>query len=271
MSIPFSLSEAGFEGSRSLVSGLHNVALQTDNGGRAPTSSSDDSDGADVVRGAAARAEAPLAAPRLTDRADSLPQVEQRPQFSPSAMAYPSPPHMHGPIVAVSCYTCFADLAHGPRGVEAQRSFWTFRLNLNDGTLTLLSAVPKGFAHNPVRQRPAQAFLDQNPQAQRHPHPDPAPQAFTRCHPSLNVVYSCTESVRHEGQVPLPWPSDVPPLPSPPSPSPPSPLSLSSLLHLLCSLLLLVHPCRTPLPLLAPLPLRPHRSSRCSSTRGAAS
>lgn len=187
MSIPFSLSEAGFEGSRSLVSGLHNVALQTDNGGRAPTSSSDDSDGADVVRGAAARAEAPLAAPRLTDRADSLPQVEQRPQFSPSAMAYPSPPHMHGPIVAVSCYTCFADLAHGPRGVEAQRSFWTFRLNLNDGTLTLLSAVPKGFAHNPVRQRPAQAFLDRpNATLTRTPHP----------RPSLGATRASTSSTR---------------------------------------------------------------------------
>jgi len=91
-----------------------------------------------------------------------------------AAMSYPPPPHKHGPIVIVSSYTQFSDLAHGPRGKEATRSLRTYRLNISDGTLTLLSAVPEGFAHNP---------------------------AFTRSHPTLNVAYACTESVLQEGQI----------------------------------------------------------------------
>ena len=50
----------------------------------------------------------------------------------------------------------------------------SYRLNMLDGSLTLLSAVPEGAMHNP---------------------------AFSRRHPSLNVVYACTESVKQEGQV----------------------------------------------------------------------
>lgn len=91
-----------------------------------------------------------------------------------AACSWPPPPHTYGPIVVVSSYTCFDDLAHGPRGTQAQRAMHTYRLNMLDGSLTLLSAVPEGLLHNP---------------------------AFSRRHPSLNVVYACTESVKQEGQV----------------------------------------------------------------------
>jgi 6-phosphogluconolactonase (cycloisomerase 2 family) len=91
-----------------------------------------------------------------------------------AAQSHPPPPHKHGPIVIVSSYTQFSDLAHGPRGVEAQRGLLSYRLNISDGTLTLLSATPEGMIHNP---------------------------AFTRRHPRLPVVYACTESVGKDGQV----------------------------------------------------------------------
>ena len=91
-----------------------------------------------------------------------------------AALAYPPPPHKNGPLVMVCSYTEFSDLAHGPRGTPAERAVRTYRLDLIDGSLTLLSALPKGFAHNP---------------------------AFCRKHPHLNVVYSCTESVKQDGQV----------------------------------------------------------------------
>jgi len=91
-----------------------------------------------------------------------------------AALSYPPAPHKHGPIVMVSSYTEFSDLAHGPRGTQARRALRTYRLDLVDGSLTLLSAVPEGMLHNP---------------------------AFCRRHPTLNVVYACTESVKLDGQV----------------------------------------------------------------------
>ena len=91
-----------------------------------------------------------------------------------AALSYPPPPHKHGPIVMVCSYTEFSDLAHGPRGTQASRAIRSYRLDLTDGTLTLLSALPEGLLHNP---------------------------AFCRRHPSLNVVYACTESVQQDGQV----------------------------------------------------------------------
>lgn len=91
-----------------------------------------------------------------------------------SAMSFPQPPHKSGPIVVVSSYTNFHDLAHGPRGTEAARGLRTYRLNVCDGSLTLLSAIAEGEIPNP---------------------------AFTRCHPQLNVFYTCTESVKEEGEV----------------------------------------------------------------------
>ncbi|KAL1522057.1 hypothetical protein AB1Y20_021701 [Prymnesium parvum] len=91
-----------------------------------------------------------------------------------AARNYPPPPHKYGPIVIVASYTNFSDLAHGPRGFEATRAMRTYRLNISDGTLTLLSAVPEGMMHNP---------------------------AFCRRHPKLPVIYACTESVQEEGQI----------------------------------------------------------------------
>jgi len=91
-----------------------------------------------------------------------------------AALSYPPPPHRHGPIVLVCSYTEFGDLAHGPRGTQASRAVRTYRLDMTDGTLTLLSAVPDGMMHNP---------------------------AFCRRHPRLNVVYACTESVKMDGMV----------------------------------------------------------------------
>lgn len=106
---------------------------------------------------------------------DALDESERFSQLMvDAALNFPLPPHKSGPIVIVSSYTRFGNLAHGPRGREAKRGFHTYRLNISDGTLTLLSTVAEGFVENP---------------------------AFTRSHPSLNVVYACTESVLQEGQV----------------------------------------------------------------------
>jgi len=91
-----------------------------------------------------------------------------------ATQSYPAPPHKCGPIVLVCSYTEFSDLAHGPRGTPACRAVRSYRLDLVDGSLTLLSALPQGFVHNP---------------------------AFCRRHPQLNVVYACTESVKQMGQV----------------------------------------------------------------------
>ena len=91
-----------------------------------------------------------------------------------AASTFPPAPHTAGPIVVISSYTQFSDLAHGPRGEEATRAMRSYRLSLVDGSLTLLSVVEEGTMHNP---------------------------AFSRRHPSLNVLYACTESVQQEGQV----------------------------------------------------------------------
>ena len=78
-------------------------------------------------------------------------------------------------IVAVSSYDRFDNLAHGPRGTEAELSLRTFSIDPESGKLTLLS-VTTG-AHNVS-----------NP-------------AFMRIHPSKNVLYACTESVQENGVV----------------------------------------------------------------------
>ena len=136
----------------------------------------DDSNTANHARG--------LMAARLGVRGDSyaygINLLEENPDARLSqlmlgaALSYPPPPHKYGPIVIVSSYTQFSSLAHGPRGTEAMRALRTYRLNILDGSLTLLSMTPEGKFHNP---------------------------AFTRRHPTHNVVYACTESVQQEGQV----------------------------------------------------------------------
>jgi len=79
------------------------------------------------------------------------------------------------PLVIISSYTRFDNLAHGPRGTEAKYSMWTYRLNPVNGQLTLLTVN-------------ADDTTTMNP-------------AFSRIHPTMNVVYACTESVEENGDV----------------------------------------------------------------------
>lgn len=76
-------------------------------------------------------------------------------------------------LVVVSCYTRFDNLAHGPRGTQAKRSLYTFRMDCADGQMLLLS-VTKDKVMNP---------------------------AFSRFHPRENVLYTCTESVAENGTI----------------------------------------------------------------------
>jgi len=140
-----------------------------------PTPSFNDVDDAYPVK-----AEAGMLGVRGDSFVNGLSQLGTSPELTMSnlmvaaALSYPAPPHKHGPIVMVCSYTEFDDLAHGPRGTEATRAVRTYRLDLTDGSLTLLSALPQGDVHNP---------------------------AFCRRHPRLNIVYACTESVKQDGQV----------------------------------------------------------------------
>lgn len=80
-----------------------------------------------------------------------------------------------GCLVVVSSYTQFDNLAHGPKGMEAKNSMWTFRLDEYNGTMALLSVTTgDNDAMNP---------------------------AFSRKHPDMNTIYACTESVSENGQI----------------------------------------------------------------------
>ena len=65
--------------------------------------------------------------------------------------------------------------AHGPRGTEAKHSVYVYRFNPSDGSMCLLNVLgdPKGVI---------------NP-------------AFSRFHPRLNVVYTCTEDIEENGRI----------------------------------------------------------------------
>jgi len=76
-------------------------------------------------------------------------------------------------LLVVSCYTKFDNLAHGPRGTEAKRSLYTFRMDPNDGQMVLL-AVTSDEVMNP---------------------------AFSRFHARRNLLYTCTESVAEAGEI----------------------------------------------------------------------
>jgi len=76
-------------------------------------------------------------------------------------------------LLVVSCYTRFDNLAHGPRGTEARRSLFTYRMDPNDGQMVLLS-VTDDDVMNP---------------------------AFSRFRPDMNLLYTCTESVAELGQI----------------------------------------------------------------------
>eukprot|EP00435_Cladocopium_sp_Y103_P002980 s3953_g1.t1 len=77
-------------------------------------------------------------------------------------------------LIVVSCYTRFDNLAHGPRGTEAKRSLYTFRLDENDGELVLYSVTTDDSVMNP---------------------------AFSRFDPQRNLLYTCTESVAEPGDI----------------------------------------------------------------------
>ena len=44
-----------------------------------------------------------------------------------------------GPLVVVTSYTRFNNLAHSPKGIEAKHCIRTFRLDPSTGQLTLVS------------------------------------------------------------------------------------------------------------------------------------
>ena len=74
--------------------------------------------------------------------------------------------------VIVSSYTNFDNLAHGPRGTEANFSLHTYQLDDTTGRLTLVSV-----------------------------NKEPMNPAFARFHPNLNNYYVCTESITDHGEV----------------------------------------------------------------------
>ena len=77
------------------------------------------------------------------------------------------------PLIVVSSYTEFDNLAHGPKGTEATAAIWTFRLDSSSGRLVLIS----------VNEEPII-----NP-------------AFSRLHPNHDIIYCCTESVVENGAI----------------------------------------------------------------------
>jgi 6-phosphogluconolactonase len=69
----------------------------------------------------------------------------------------------------------FDKLAHGPRGTKAKHPIYVYRFHPNDGSLVLLNV--HGDANVVI-----------NP-------------AFSRYHPNLNVVYTCTEDIEKNGRI----------------------------------------------------------------------
>jgi 6-phosphogluconolactonase (cycloisomerase 2 family) len=78
-------------------------------------------------------------------------------------------------LFLVTSYSDFDKLAHGPRGTEAKNSLYVYRFHPSDGSLVLLNVL--GDPHVVV-----------NP-------------AFSRHHPRLNVVYTCTEDIYDNGKI----------------------------------------------------------------------
>lgn len=69
----------------------------------------------------------------------------------------------------------FVPVAHGPRGTEAKHSLYVYRFHPSDGSLVLLNIQ-------------GDASTVTNP-------------AFSRPHPHLNVVYTCTEDCHENGKI----------------------------------------------------------------------
>jgi len=78
-------------------------------------------------------------------------------------------------LFIVSCYSDFDKLAHGPKGTEAENCIYVYRFQASDGSMLLLNVAgdPKEI-------------------------PNPA---FSRFHPRLNVLYTCTEDIEENGQI----------------------------------------------------------------------
>jgi len=75
----------------------------------------------------------------------------------------------------ISAYSDFKRLAHGPRGSEATRPLYVYRFDPSDGSMLLLNIFgDKKEVVNP---------------------------AFSRFHPRLNIVYTCTEDVEENGRI----------------------------------------------------------------------
>lgn len=87
----------------------------------------------------------------------------------------PLPPPGPGEIFVISSYTDFSCLAHGPTGKEARFGLYSFWLNPSNGTMTLLSVTgPAKTCKNP---------------------------SFSRVHPTLNLLYTCTEDIVNPGEI----------------------------------------------------------------------
>lgn len=78
-------------------------------------------------------------------------------------------------LMVISCYSDFNKLAHGPKGSEASHSLYVYRFHPSDGSMVLLNIA--GEANEVI-----------NP-------------AFSRFHPSLNILYTCTEDIEQNGQI----------------------------------------------------------------------
>jgi len=81
----------------------------------------------------------------------------------------------HDQLFFVTSYSDFDRLAHGPRGVEANKSIHVYRFRASDGSMVLLNKFG-------------------NPKEVMNP-------AFSRYHPQLNVVYTCTEDCQDNGKI----------------------------------------------------------------------
>jgi len=91
-------------------------------------------------------------------------------------------------IVSLSTTYCFFLLlnvvtAHGPRGTQANLPIYVYQFNPNDGSMILLNISGK-------------AGTDEDTFENKQPLVNPA---FTRFHPRINVVYTCTEDVMNNG------------------------------------------------------------------------
>jgi len=97
------------------------------------------------------------------------------PSNSMSIESVSEPSYDNSDLFFVSTYSDFDKLAHGPRGTEAKNSLYVYRFNPSDGSMLLLNIDgDKNEVINP---------------------------AFSRFHPRLNVVYTCTEDIENNGVI----------------------------------------------------------------------